>query len=156
LGYKPMEKIAEQDGFTLIEALIAMLVLTIGILTLSSMQISAIKGNSTANSLTMASSVATDCYERLMSVEYDDATMKDTSNPHSHTEFSTTLTLPPGVTSISWSVQEWVVGDGDNDGDGQTDEPDEVGVKAVTLSVNYNDKAIAKVLTVNFYKHRLF
>jgi type IV pilus modification protein PilV len=155
-----MKKIAEQDGFTLIEALIAMLVLTIGILTLSSMQISAIKGNSTANSLTMASSVATDCYERLMSVEYDDAKMDDTANanPHSSADFPTTLplTLPPGVTSVSWSVQEWVVGDGDNDGDGQTDEPDEVGVKAVTLSVNYNDKAIAKVLTVNFYKHGLF
>ncbi len=145
------------NGFTLIEALIAMAVLTVGILTLYTMQMTAITGNATASRLTRASTVAADSYERLLQVPYNDPIiMNATTNPHDHTQF-TGFTLPAGVNFVNWNVTEWTNADNtDNDGDGETDEGDETGIKLVTLTVNYNDRGPAKTLTVNFYKHELF
>lgn len=151
-----MKTLQSESGFTLIEALIAMAVLTIGILTLFTMQITSIKGNTTANRLTIASSAAVDSYERLLQVGYNDATMDDAANPHDESEFAN-FSLPARVSSVIWNVTEWTNGDTvDNDGDGMTDEGDETGIKLIALSVNYNDKGITKTLTVNFYKHELF
>jgi type IV pilus modification protein PilV len=58
-------------GFTLVEVMIAIAVLTIGILALYSMQVSAINGNATANNLTNASNWASDRVEILLSRPYD-------------------------------------------------------------------------------------
>lgn len=140
----------------MIEALIAMVLLTIGIMALYTMQVTAIKGNATANRLTISSSVATDSYERLLQAGYNDSVLDDTANPHDESEF-TNFSLPAPVTSLSWSVTEWTNGDGiDNDGDGDTDEGDETGIKQVALAVNYTDKGVAKTLNVTFYKYELF
>ncbi|WP_020587600.1 type IV pilus modification protein PilV [Desulfobacter curvatus] len=141
-------------GFTLIEVLIAMLVLAIGILALNTMQTSSIQGNTTANKLTTASTLAGNVYERLLNVSYDDSTMDPATNPHSDTEF-TGLQLPSHISSVSWNVTEWTNTDGtDNDGDGVTDESDELNIKAVTLNVNYSDRR-AKTLTISFYKSEM-
>ena len=149
-----MKEISEQDGFTLIEALMAMMVLTIGILALSTMQIRSIDGNATANSLTSASSVAMDYYERIVNAGYNSTLLATSANPHSA---AVELTWPSGVTAVVWSVQEGVVkGTIDIDGDGVVGEADEVGIKAVNLVVNYVDKSTAKALTVTFLKHELF
>jgi len=142
-------------GFTLIEALISMFVLTVGILALFTMQIGSTRGNTTANKLTIASSIAGNSFERLLNVPYTDPTMDPTANPHAGTEI-TGLVLPSGVTSIAWNVTEWTNTDGlDNDGDGNVDEPDELNIKAVNLNVNYTDR-LAKTLTITFYKSELF
>lgn len=148
-----MTILKNNQGFTLIEALIAMLVLAIGILALNTMQISSIRGNTTANKLTEVSTLAGNCYERLLNVSYNDSTM-DTdpaANPHSNADF-TGLQLPSSVSSVLWNVTEWTNTDGiDNDGDGVTDESDELNIKAVTLNINYSDRR-AKTLTISFYK----
>ncbi len=139
------------QGFTLIESLIAMLVLTIGILAVNTMQISSIRGNTSANKLTVASTLAGNSYERLLNVSYNDSTMDPATNPHSDAELSG-LQLPSHVSSVSWNVTEWTNSDGlDNDGDGVTDESDELNIKVVSLNVNYNDGS-PKTLTINFYK----
>lgn len=59
------------QGFTLIEVIVAITVLTIGILSLYSMQVSAINGNATANNLTTRSNWASDRIESLLSRPYD-------------------------------------------------------------------------------------
>lgn len=146
-----MNILKNSQGFSLIEAIIAMLVLTIGILALNTMQMSSLKGNTTANKLTIASTLAGNSYERLLNLPYDDATMDPAANPHSGAELSG-LQLPTNVTSISWNVTEWTDTDTlDNDGDGDTDEADEVDIKMVSLNINYTDRS-AKTLTINFYK----
>lgn len=67
------------QGFTLIEVIIAIAVLTIGILSLYSMHVSAINGNATANNLTTRSSWASDRIELLLNNPYDDYKLKDKS-----------------------------------------------------------------------------
>ena len=67
-----------QNGFTMIEILIATLVFAIGILGVAIMQISAIKGNSFASGLTEASTLAQDKMEELMMLDYNDLKLTDT------------------------------------------------------------------------------
>lgn len=67
-----------QQGFTLIEILIAVTVFAIGILAVASMQISSIKGNSSASGLTEAATLAEEKMEELMAIGYDDARLIDT------------------------------------------------------------------------------
>ena len=146
-----MNILKNKQGFTLIETLIAMLLLAIGILAVNKMQITSIRGNTTANKLSVSSTLAGNSYERLLNVSYDDSTMDPAANPHSGAELAG-LQLPSFVTSVSWNVTEWTNTDGvDNDGDGITDESDELNIKLVTLSVNYNDRN-AKTQTVTFFK----
>jgi type IV pilus modification protein PilV len=59
-------------GFTLIEALIAMFILTVGILSLYSMQLTSITGNSRASKITIGSNWAMDKIEELIEMDYDD------------------------------------------------------------------------------------
>ncbi|WDP90962.1 MAG: prepilin-type N-terminal cleavage/methylation domain-containing protein [Desulfobacter sp.] len=154
-----MNTLKDNSGFTLIEALIAMMVLSIGILALSTMQISSVEGNATANRLTIADTVAGDCYEHLLSLPYDHDSLdgEAKSNPHSLNELPTPRPqLPANVSSVTWTVTEWSNEDGfNNDGDGLTDEDDERGVKGITLTVNYRDKR-AKRLTITFLKTELY
>ncbi|EIM63100.1 prepilin-type N-terminal cleavage/methylation domain-containing protein [Desulfobacter postgatei] len=146
-----MTFLRNNQGFTLIESLIAMFVLAVGILALNTMQISSIRGNTSANKLTVASTLAGNSYERLLNVSYNDSTMDPATNPHSDAEL-TGLQLPSHVSSVSWNVTEWTNSDGvDNDGDGVTDESDELNIKVVSLNVNYNDGS-PKTLTISFYK----
>lgn len=67
-----------QQGFTLIEVLVAMVVLTIGVLSLYSMQISSIDGNAKASRITTASTWAGDRIEQLLNLPYDDIQLRDT------------------------------------------------------------------------------
>jgi len=146
-----MTILKNNQGFTLIESLIAMFVLAVGILAVNTMQVTSIQGNTTANKVTETNTLAGNSYERLLNVSYDDSTMDPATNPHSDTEL-TGLQLPSQVSSVSWNVTEWTNTDGvDNDGDGVTDESDELNIKFVTLSVNYSDRS-AKTLTISFYK----
>ena len=66
------ESIIRQDGFTLIETMVAMVVFTIGILGLFGMQSSAIKENLLANSITSGSAWAMDQVEQLLNQDYAD------------------------------------------------------------------------------------
>ena len=72
-----MNKFKEEGGFTLIEALAAIGILTIAVFTLYSMQTTAIRGNATASSLTTASNWARDRVEKLMALEYVDDDLVD-------------------------------------------------------------------------------
>jgi len=66
-----MEKIIKnQSGVTLIEALIAMLVLAVGILAVNAMHISSTRGNVSANKLTIAGATGETIYEALTSQSY--------------------------------------------------------------------------------------
>lgn len=72
-----MKIIHTQNGFTLIEAVIAMAILAIGILTLQTMQVIGIKGTSQANRITVGSTWAADRIEQIQVLDYDDTILND-------------------------------------------------------------------------------
>jgi type IV pilus assembly protein PilV len=73
-----MERIStDEQGFTLIEILIAITVFAIGILAVGKMQIAAIQGNSRANHLTEAVTLAQSKMEELISLNYNDPLLDD-------------------------------------------------------------------------------
>ncbi len=67
-----------EKGFTLLEVIVAISILTIGLLAVASMQVSAIKGNTLAFGITEATSWASDQTEKLTVLPYDHADLQDT------------------------------------------------------------------------------
>lgn len=68
----------DNSGFTLLEVLIAMAILTVGILGLYSMHTTAITGNSRANQLTTAATLNSTQLEIVASRAYNDSSLDDT------------------------------------------------------------------------------
>jgi type IV pilus assembly protein PilV len=66
-----------QEGFTLIEVLISMAVLSFGMLAVASMQTVAIRVNSFANRLTEGTTLVQDKIEELMGLPFNDANLND-------------------------------------------------------------------------------
>jgi len=102
----------DQEGFTLIEVLIAMAIFAIGILAVATLQITAVKGNTSAGNLTANTFIGEDRVETLMSRSYGAGDL----SAGSHTP-----------------VQE--VDGIDNDVDGTTDESGESGPVTVSYTV---------------------
>jgi type IV pilus assembly protein PilV len=76
----------EQNGFTLLEVIIALFIFSVGLLAVASMQMTAIKGNYFSGTLTEASNWAADQMETLMSLPYDDLAAGDhTPDPPHYT-----------------------------------------------------------------------
>lgn len=68
-----------RSGFSLIEVLIAVSIFTVGLLGVASMQISAIRGNAFSDHTTTALCLAEDRMEDLMSRDFDDGALDDTT-----------------------------------------------------------------------------
>jgi prepilin-type N-terminal cleavage/methylation domain-containing protein len=66
------QKNNDDNGFTLIEVLMVMAILSIGILAVMTMQITAAKSNSNARRMTDGSNYMASEFERLMLQNYDD------------------------------------------------------------------------------------
>jgi len=149
-----MEKIIKnQSGVTLIEALIAMLVLAVGILAVNAMHISSTRGNVSANKLTIAGATGETIYEALTSQSYS-GTVFDAGN-HNISEL-TGFVLPGSVSTATWRVTQWSNSDGvDNDGDGTPDEDDENNIKFVVLTITYTDDTV-KNLSISFLKSEIY
>lgn len=90
-----MKTIKQEQGFTLIEVLIALTIFSIGILGVGTMQISSLSGNASANNFTQGSTWAVDRVEKLISLPYNHIDL----NSATHEE-----TSPDGVYTISWTV----------------------------------------------------
>jgi prepilin-type N-terminal cleavage/methylation domain-containing protein len=69
--------LTNNKGFTLIETLVALVILTIGILTLNKMQVTSIRGNANASGITSSSSWAAGQVEQLLRLDYDDPLLDD-------------------------------------------------------------------------------
>ena len=64
-----MKQFSNERGFTLTEVLVAMTILAIGLLAIAGMQITAIRGNSSANTITANTAVAAGIMEKLLSLD---------------------------------------------------------------------------------------
>jgi type IV pilus assembly protein PilV len=66
-----------QRGFTLLEVIVAISVLTVGLLAVATMQGSAIMANGSATNMTDATTLASNQLEKLAALSYDDAELED-------------------------------------------------------------------------------
>ena len=76
---KPMKVKAmkSQSGFSILELLIALSILTVGLLGVASMQVSGIRGNYFSANTTMALTLAEEKMEELLALDYDDLVLGD-------------------------------------------------------------------------------
>jgi prepilin-type N-terminal cleavage/methylation domain-containing protein len=150
---KNMNVFSENGGFTLIEVIIALAVLTIGILAVNAMQTVSVRGNFTANRLTTAATWATDRAEVLFNLEYDDDELLDDgggaadglaglddADPTSPATTPDGSDLSPdGEYTIYWNVAE--------------DEP-MPNLKTINVIITYTGMGAAKTVTLTHRKSK--
>ena len=144
-----MKKNNFQNGFTLIEVAISILMLTIGILGAMVMQTAAIRGNSTAIHLTGATNAASDRQETLMALSYDAAALMDVNNAGSNA----------GVTGLDNTDVAGSLADGGPVTQGDftvfwnvADNYPIFGTKTIRVIVQRLDKGELKTITLDFTK----
>jgi len=125
-----------ENGFTMIEILIAISIFAIGMLAVASMQISGIHGNATANTVTNASAWAADRVETLLGLDYDNPFFNnDPAAEPAGTDYSAgTL---GGRYTIGWNVQTGAV---------------LPNTKTITVSVSYTNRGKPKAYSFVYYK----
>ena len=72
----------KEEGFTLIEVLIAMAIFAVGILALAGLQVTYIGGNASAQMQTEATALGAQVIEHLKSLPYEAAELDPSANPH--------------------------------------------------------------------------
>jgi prepilin-type N-terminal cleavage/methylation domain-containing protein len=77
-----MKKRIPNQGYTIIEVLIAMSIFAIGFLAVAKMEIMSITRNANARMQSEATAKAVDRLERLMSLPYDHIDLNEQNNPH--------------------------------------------------------------------------
>lgn len=99
-----------ESAFSLIEVMVALVVLSIGVLAVTSMQISSLRGNSRANTVTSVADWTASQIEQLMDLPYDDPLLNDTrplqglgANTVANSD-SGAVNSPDGRYTIFWNV----------------------------------------------------
>ena len=124
-----------EKGFTMLEVLVAISILSFGLLSLASMQVAAINGNSGANRLTEATTWAQDKLEDLMAL------------PGTHADLSDGNHGP--VTAASGNNNytiDWNVVDNVNPGDPIDN------AKLVTVTVTWQHKSATRTTRLSYIR----
>jgi prepilin-type N-terminal cleavage/methylation domain-containing protein len=124
-----------EKGLTLPEVLVAMVVLSLGLLALTKMQITAIQVNAASGRLTQGTAIAQDKVEQLMALPYDDANLDDQTPVGEFTPYTETRL---GYT-ITWQV----------------DQDTATGVKTINLQVTWSNLGRQKTFSLAFFKERV-
>ena len=122
-----------QGGFTLLEVIVAISILTVGLLAVGTMQISAIWGNSLSGKMTTATSVAEAKLEDLLSLEYTLTSTHEDLSEGNH----------DGGTSSGYTTTWTVVNNSPI-----------VNTKTITVIVTWKDKWITKSTSLSSYLAR--
>jgi type IV pilus assembly protein PilV len=87
-----MKRLKKENGFTLIEVLIALTIFAVGMLAVAAMQNSAVKMNSTADKLTHLATWGMDKIEELSALPYADPSLDSAGDPHREVSGGYTIT----------------------------------------------------------------
>jgi type IV pilus modification protein PilV len=107
-----------ENGYSLIEVLIAFAIFAIGFLAVAAMQVSASRGNRLASENSEATALAANIMESLMVMPYDHSDLDPAGNPHQDSQ---------GHYDI-----QWIITNTDMDADGVDD------AKTVDLQIAWN------------------
>lgn len=118
-----MEKLQNQKGFSLIELIIAITIFAVGLLAVTSMQMTSVKGNADSQYISEATYLGQEQLEKLLNLPFDDADLTDT------TATGTPHTLTNGNFIYNWLV---------------TDDDILTNTKTIQLDVTYNNRGITK------------
>ena len=99
-------RIKAQSGFTLVEVMIAISILTVGLLGVATMQMSAIRGNGFSNDTTTALALAEEKMEQLLSLSYTDAELA-ASTTHEEEINASGEIVTGGFYHRSWVVSDF-------------------------------------------------
>jgi type IV pilus assembly protein PilV len=109
--------VKRNEGFTLLEVMIALVVLSVGLLGLAALQLVAVKGNAFSSEMTNATMLAQQHAETLKCLPFTDANLDPNGNPH------TTIGSSKGVQyTVTWNV---------------TDDSPDTNMKTINLSVRW-------------------
>ena len=122
-----------QNGFTLIEVLIAMTVFAFGILGIAAMQLSAINGNSYSSHLSEATTFTQSKIEQFISLAYDNPDLNDGN----HIEPNP----PNGVTGVQYAIS-W------NSIDNAP-----ISSKSISVTTTWSEKGVQKTVVMDYIKH---
>lgn len=100
----------DESAFSLIEVMIALVILSVGVFAVNSMQLSSLAGNSRANTVTSVADWTASQIEQLMNLPYDDPLLNDTkplqglnANTVANSD-SGAVNSPDGRYTIFWNV----------------------------------------------------
>ena len=144
--------INNQNGFTLIEVVIALGVFAFGILALILLQTSSIKGNATANIISTEASWAEDRIERILAMDFDD--LKDEKDPGGGLD-NKDIATADGYDNTSvdgylilWNVEDYIMPDPLNSAEST--------VKAIRVYVQSKNSGTDNEVELNYYKQKQF
>jgi type IV pilus assembly protein PilV len=154
---KKNELLTNSQGFTIIETLVAIVILVIGIFTLYSLHVTSIRYNASANAISSSSTWAADRIERILALDFDDPILTDANRlgtaglddtdvaPNSA---DGTAASPDGRYTIFWNVAAFITPD-PSDTNAAT-------VKKIRIIVRHNEFGINKNVVLDYYKQKLF
>lgn len=126
-----------QAGFTLIEALIAMIILIVGLIGIANLFVVAMSSNQIGNYTTVTTATATDVMEKLKAVPF--MKLVTYSGPFTPAPTSVPPAAPPkNPLNHPWSPDEW------EDGDFQTDVTTSPPPDCVT-NIETKDSCVSKI-----------
>ena len=128
-----------EGGFTLLEVIVAISILTFGLLAVASMQTTAIRGNYNAAHITEATTLAQDTLEELLTLNYTNAVLVD-GQPAVGTPTTYAIAAPAGYTGLSYTV--------DDDNPVQD-------AKLITVTITWQDKGAQKQTVLTSVKSRV-
>lgn len=123
-----MRKSGKASGFTLLEVLIAVMIIGVGFMAAASMQGTSVSGNSRSAYMTAATYLAEDKLEELRNTDY--MAITQAGSPENNID---ELGAAGGIYSRSWTVV--------NDSPGLL-------MKTVAVTVNWNERGASHTLTM--------
>lgn len=133
------DRTSDNNGYTLIEILIALAIFSIGILGVASMQILSVNYNSYARRATTGTSWGVERMESLMTLPYDDANLSAAlaDNPHTDIRGDTAGEGDTeGIYTVSWNVTQDPVYD----------------YKTINMTVTWSVRGTEKRIRLNYIK----
>lgn len=127
--------LAKNSGFTLVETMVAIFILTVGIFALYSLHVTSIRYNASANAMSSSSTWAADRIEQLLEVNYANLVNGNAVSPD-------------GRYAITWNVNNVMTPNPANLADST--------VRAIRITVQHNELGIMKQVVLNYYKQRIF
>ena len=128
---KKTSMISKSDGFSLLEVLIAVSILSVGMLAVATMQTTGMQANLKARTVTEACTVASQHVERLMTLPFSDAWLDEGNNPQ---------TVTVDGYNITWNV---------------FNNNPVTGSMLIRVVVNWTERGQPKVVPINTVRTRI-